>query len=136
MKASERLRVSTLRMLLADVKNEVLRRREELDEAGFVALVRKGIKQRQEAAEQFRAGGRAELAAKEEEEAALLAGYLPQQASEDEIRAAVAEFVGVQSLAGPAAIGAVMKAMLARFGAGADGATISRIAREILATPR
>ena len=90
MKASERLRVSTLRMLLADVKNEVLRRREELDEAGFVALVRKGIKQRQEAAEQFRAGGRAELAAKEEEEAALLAGYLPQQASEDEIRAAVA----------------------------------------------
>ena len=94
--------------------------------------MRKAIKQRGEAAEQFRAGGRPELADKEEREAAILEAYLPQQAGEAELRAAIAAFVAAEGLAGPKGIGPVMRAMLARFGAAADGATINRLAREIL----
>lgn len=136
MKARESERVGTLRMLLAEVKNERIAAGAEVDETRFAALVRKGIKQRHEAAEQFRKGGREESAAKEEREASLLETYLPQQASEEEIRAAVEAFASEQNLSGGAAMGAVMKEMMARFGARADGGTLSRITREVLAGSR
>lgn len=134
MKAGDKERLSTLRMLLADVKNERIRRGGEVDDAGFAALVRKGIKQRHESAEQFRRGGREADAAREEREAVTLGEYLPQQVGEDELRGAIEMLVAERDLAGPAAIGTVMKETMARFGPRADGATINRIAREILAT--
>ncbi|HEX9943445.1 MAG TPA: GatB/YqeY domain-containing protein [Thermoanaerobaculia bacterium] len=133
MKAGEKEKLSTLRLLLTDIKNERIRRGSEVDEAGFVSLVRKAIKQREDAASQYRSGGREELAAKEEAEIQVLNAYLPAQVDEGQIRAAVAELVASRGLSGPAAIGPVMKEMLARFGSSADGATINRIAREVLA---
>jgi len=132
LKAGEKEKLQTLRLLLAEIKNERIRRGGEVDEAGFVGLVRKAIKQREEAAAQYRAGQRQELAAKEESEAAILAGFLPAAADEGEIRAAVAALIAERGLSGPQAIGPVMKEMLARFGTSADGATINRIARELL----
>jgi uncharacterized protein YqeY len=133
MKAGEKERLSTLRMLLTEIKNERIRRGSEVDEAGFVSLVRKAIKQREESISQYRKGGREELAAKEEAEIKLLEPYLPAQVDEAQIRAAIAETVAAKGLSGPAAIGPIMKEMLARFGSSADGATINRIAREVLA---
>lgn len=135
LKAGEKERLGTLRMLLTEVKNERIRRGSELDEAGFVAILRRAVKQREEAATQYRAGGREELAAKEEREKAILSEYLPPQAGEEEIRAAVERLVAERGLSGPAAMGIVMKEMTARFGPAADGATINRIARETLAKP-
>ena len=135
MKAGEKERLSTLRMLLTEIKNEKIRRMGEVDEAGFVSLVRKAIKQREEAAAQYKAGGRPELEAKEESEAKMLAAYLPAQVDEGQIRAAIQEVVDARGLSGPAAIGPIMKEMLARFGSSADGSTINRIAREVLAKP-
>ncbi|HEY4590554.1 MAG TPA: GatB/YqeY domain-containing protein, partial [Thermoanaerobaculia bacterium] len=105
----------------------------EVDEAGFVSLVRKAIKQREESISQYRKGNREELAAKEEAEIKLLEPYLPAQVDEGQIRAAIEETVAAKGLSGPAAIGPIMKEMLARFGSSADGATINRIAREVLA---
>ncbi len=133
MKAGEKERLGTLRMLLTEIKNERIRRGSEVDEAGFVSLVRKAIKQREESVAQFRKGNREELAAKEESEKAILEGFLPAQVDEAQIRAAVEEMVAAGGLSGPAAIGPIMKEMLARFGSSADGATINRIAREALA---
>ena len=135
MKAGEKEKLSTLRMLLTEIKNERIRRGSEVDEAGFVSLVRKAIKQREEAATQFRAGNRQELAAKEESEIGILGNYLPAQVDEGQIRAAVEELVAARNLSGPAAIGPIMKELLARFGSSADGATINRLAREVLAKP-
>lgn len=132
MKAGEKNRLSTLRMLLTEIKNERIRRGSEVDEAGFVALVRKAIKMREEAAGQFRTGGREELATKEEGEAKILAAYLPAQVDEAQIRSAVEALISERGLSGPAAIGPVMKELLARFGSSADGATINRLAREVL----
>jgi len=135
MKAGEKEKLSTLRMLLSEIKNEKIRRIGEVDEAGFVSLVRKAIKQREEAAAQYKAGGRPELEAKEESEAKVLAAYLPAQVDEGQIRAAIQEVVAARGLSGPAAIGPIMKEMLARFGSSADGSTINRLAREVLAKP-
>lgn len=133
MKSGEKEKLSTLRMLLTEIKNERIRRGGDVDEAGFVSLVRKAIKQREEAATQYRNGGREELAAKEESEQKLLSSYLPAQVDEGQIRAAVEEIVAAKGLSGPAAMGPIMKEVLARFGSSADGATINRIAREVLA---
>ena len=132
LKAGEKERLSTLRLLLTEVNNERIRRGSEVDEEAFVAVVRRAVKKCQEAAESFRSGGREEQAAKEEREAAVLEGYLPKQASEDEIRAAVEEIAAAEDLSGPQAMGPLMKAALARLGAAADGKTVSRIAREVL----
>lgn len=133
MKAGDKEKLATLRMLLTEIKNERIRKGSEVDEDGFVSLVRKAIKQREEGAAGFHKGGRAEMAAKEESEAAFLAGFLPAQADEAQIRAAIQEVVTSRGLSGPAAIGPIMKEMLARFGSSADGAVINRVAREVLA---
>jgi uncharacterized protein YqeY len=135
LKAGEKEKLSTLRMLLGEIKNEKIRRMGEVDEAGFVSLVRKAIKQREEAAAQYKTGNRPELAAKEESEGRMLAEYLPTQVDEAQIRAAIREIVDARGLSGPAAIGPIMKEMLARFGSAADGSTINRLAREVLAKP-
>ena len=132
MKARDTQRLSTLRLLLGAVKNRRIEIGDELDEAEFLTIVQKAVKQRQDAAKQYRDGNREELAAKEEAEIEVLQSYLPEQASEEEIRAAVTAFVEGEGLSGPAAMGPTMKAMMAKFGGAADGQTISKIAREIL----
>ncbi|MEM1204495.1 MAG: GatB/YqeY domain-containing protein [Acidobacteriota bacterium] len=132
MRARDKDRLGTLRMLLTEIKNDQIKSGSELDEDGFLAVVRRLVKQRKDSATQYRDGGRQELAEKEEKEIEILSAYLPAQASEDDLRAAIREVVEAEGLAGPKGIGPVMRAMMARFGAAADGATINRLAREIL----
>lgn len=134
MKAGEKERVGTLRMLLTELKNERIRRGGEVDEAGFLTALRKGIKQREEAAEQFEKGKRPEQAAKERREAEILDAYLPAAPSEEEIRSAVGAYVAEHDLSGPQAMGRVMPAMIERFEGRADNAVVSRIAREVLSS--
>ena len=132
LRSGEKEKLSTLRLLLSEIKNERIRTAEEVDEETFLRLVRKGIKQRKDSAEQYRKGSRAELAEAEEREAEYLLAYLPAQASEAELRAAIEGFVEAEGLSGAGAIGPVMKAMVARFSGRSDGGTISRIAKEVL----
>lgn len=134
LKAGEKERLSTLRLLLNTIQNERIRTGEEVDEASFLKLVRKGIKQRQESSQQYRQGGRDELADKEDREGEILAAYLPPAVDEDELAAAIREYVAAAGLVGPQAMGQVMKEMLDRFSGRTDGGTINRLAREILST--
>ena len=133
LRARDNERLQTLRMLLAEIKNKTIELGRDVDRDEFAALVRKGIKQRHEAAEQFGKGARPELQAKELREAGILERYLPAQVSEDDLRQVIAELVAERGLQGPAGIGPVMKEMMKRFGGAADGAAINRIAREVLA---
>ncbi len=133
LKGGQRERLGTLRLLLSELKNEEIKKGADLDDAGFVAVLRRMVKQRQESVEQYRRGNRPELAAKEEAEIAILQAYLPQAASEDDIRIAARAVIAELGLSGPSAIGPAMKALLARFGGSADGSTINRIVREVLA---
>jgi len=132
LKAREKERLSTLRMLLNAIKNERIRTGQDVDDATFLKLVRKGIKQRQESSEQYRQGGRQELAEKEEREADILAVYLPPAVDEEELAAAIREYLAAAGLVGPQAMGSVMKEMLGRFSGRTDGGTINRLARDIL----
>ena len=132
LKERDSVRASTLRLLLTDVKNETIAGGGELSDEDFVKLVQRGIKRRNEAAEQYRAGARDELADKEEAEAKILEDYLPPQVDEGTLRQAIEELAAERQLSGPRAIGEVMKEIMTRFAGQADGSTVSRIAREIL----
>lgn len=132
MKAGDRERLPTLRLLLNDIQNETLRAGVEVDEAALQTILKRAVKQRREAAVEYRNGQREELAAKEEREAEILGEFLPRQASEEEIRAAIRELVATREISGMQGLGTVMKETLARFSGAADGATVNRLAREIL----
>jgi uncharacterized protein len=132
MKAQAKDRLSTLRMLLAAVKNEALEKGGDLDDNAFIAVVRRAVKMRRDSVEQYRTYNRIEAAEKEEAEIELLEVYLPTAPSDDEVRRAIAEVVAAEGLAGPKAMGAVMKVMKAKYGQNVDGATLNRLAKETL----
>lgn len=133
LKAGEKERVSTLRMLLNEIKNEQIRERQEIDEQGFSRLVRKSIKQREDSADQFEKGDREELAAKERREIEILSVYMSEEIGEDELRGAITQILADSGQSGPQAMGLVMREMMARFGGQADGKRINELVREQLA---
>ena len=132
LKAGDKIRLATLRLLLSAINNKAIELGRDVEEDELHRLVQTAIKQRQESARQYREAERSELADRELAESAILQELLPAQASEEEIRQAITEFLADADASGPAAIGAVMQAMMQRFAGSADGATVNRLVREIL----
>src|SRR5215510_3597738 len=91
MRSKDQLRLSVLRMMKSAVKNKEVDKMKPLDEAEVIAVLNTLIKQRKDSVDQFRKGGREELAQKEEAEIKIIQGYLPAAASDDEIRGAIQE---------------------------------------------
>ncbi len=126
MKAQDELKRSVLRMMKTALKHKQIELGKPLDDAAATAVFKTLVKQRHDSAEQFRQGGREELARKEEAEIALLSAYLPAAASEAEVDEAVAAALAETGAAGPRDMGKVMKAVMARLaGKNADGKLVS-----------
>jgi uncharacterized protein YqeY len=122
-------------MAKAAVRNREIDARGELEESEIVKVLQTLVKQREESALQFRKGQREELAAKEEAEIELLRAYLPAEASEAEIAAAVDAAIAETGAGGPKDLGRAMKAALAALKAGgrpADGKKVNQLVREKL----
>ncbi len=117
MKAQEALKLSVLRMMKAALKNKQVELGKPLDDPDAVAVLRSLVKQRHDSVEQFRKGGRDELADKEAAEIKIIEGYLPAAASEEEMDAAVAAAIAETGAAGPKDLGKAMKAAMARLAA-------------------
>jgi uncharacterized protein YqeY len=128
-RARDRERTGVLTMTLAEVKNREIELGGEAGDEEVLEALTRAIKRRREAAEQMRAGGRVELAEKEEREAELLTSYLPAQLSEAEVRALVREAIG----AGAESMGAVMGRVMPRLKGRFDGREANRLVREELA---
>lgn len=128
-RAQDKDALLVLGTLLAEIRNRELDSAAPLTDADIVDVVRKAIKRRRESQEMYRAGGRAELAAREADEAARLEVYLPPAVSEEELRAAVRAAIA----AGATQLGAVMGRVLPQFKGRADGSVISAIAKSELA---
>jgi uncharacterized protein len=127
--------LSTLRMLKSALHNEVIARvgkEAGLDEAGALAIFRRELKKRQEAAKLYEQGGRAELAAQEKSEAEIIARYLPAAPSPDDIKNTVARLKQELNLSGSQAMGQLTKAVMAHYKGAADGQTVSSAVREAL----
>ncbi len=133
MRAKEAERLGTIRMLLAAMKQKEVDERVELDDAMVVAIVDKLIKQRKDAAEQYTAGGRPDLADKEKSEITVLEAYLPQRMSAEEIKAAIAAIVAEVGAAGPGDMGKVMGAAKQQLAGKADMGQVSAAVKAALA---
>jgi len=135
MRAKDQLRLDVLRMMKSAVKLKEVEKMKALEEAEVLAVLNTLVKQRKDSIEQFRKGGREELAQKEEAEIKIIEEYLPAAASEEDIRRAVAEAVQETGAASIKDMGKVMKAALARLaGKSADGGRVSQLVKEKLSS--
>src|SRR5215207_11541337 len=127
MKAGERERVHALRLIV----NELQKAAKDGD-GDDVAVLQRERKRRLEAAEAYREGGRDDLAAGEEREADLIAGYMPEQVSDDELDAIVGDAVAESGATSPAEMGKVMALVMPQVKGRADGKRVSGAVKELL----
>lgn len=135
MKAQDALRTSALRMAKAALKNKEIDKRSPLDEAEAVKVLQGLVKQREDSIEQFQKANRPELAAKEQAEIDVLRRYLPEEASDQEVEAAVAKAVAETNASSPKDMGRVMKAALSALqasGKPVDGKRVNEAVRKRL----
>ena len=142
MRARDELRRNVLRSVLTAISTAEIARvnvkdasasRRELADAEVLDVLRKQAKQRRESAEEYRKGGRSDLADREEAEAAIITAYLPQELSRDEIVAEIRAVIAETGASGARDKGKVMPAAMARLRGRADGRTVNEVVTELLA---
>ena len=129
MKAGDRARSSALRMI-----QDVLQQDAKLGKGDEIAVLQRERKKRLEAAEAYAEAGRSEQAESERFEAELIAAYLPEQLSDDELDAMVAEAISETGAEGPKQMGRVMGLLKERVAGRADGKRVSAAVKEQLAS--
>ncbi len=124
----------TIRMVLTAITNEEVagKEKKELSDAEIITVLTREAKKRREAAEAFEAGGRADRAAAERAEGEVIAGYLPEQLSEDDVKKLISETIAAVGATGPADMGKVMGSLKAKVAGKADGALVSSLVKEAL----
>nr|WP_228259577.1 GatB/YqeY domain-containing protein [Siculibacillus lacustris] len=136
MKAGEKARLSTLRMIGAAIKDKDIAGRtggaEHISDAEIAELLAKLVKSREDSARLYDEGGRPELAAKEREEIAVIREFMPRQMDEAEAAAAIAALVGELGAAGPKDMGRVMAALKERFAGRMDFGKASGLVKAAL----
>ena len=136
MKAKEADRVGTLRLVNAAIKDKEIALRGEgkpaIDEQGVLDILQKMVKQRRDSIQAFEAGGRTDLAAKEQGEIDIISAFLPTQLSDAELATACAGVIGDLGAAGPKDMGKVMGALKERFAGQMDFTKASAKVKELL----
>jgi len=137
MKAKDKRRLSTLRLISAafkdrDIQNRGTGKDESLDEAGMLAILGKMVKQRRESAQTYKDGGRPELAEGELEEIAIIEEFMPKQMSAEDARAAVTEVVKEIGAEGLKDMGKAMAAVKEKYAGQMDMSKASAVVKELL----
>lgn len=136
MKARDSLKSSVLSFLRADMLNlATAKKKDKLDDAEIVTVIRKQIKQRQDSIEQFTQGGRLEMADKEKKELDLLKKYLPAELSAEEIKRLIEEVALAIGANGIKDMGRVMKELSIKLAGKADGKLVSELVKQRLSIP-
>jgi uncharacterized protein YqeY len=133
MKGGDKLRVSTLRLLSAALKNREIAKGAALEEAEALEVVAVATKQRRETIKFAREHGREDIAQQEEHELAILETYLPEQLSSEEVCQRIETVVQELGAISPQAIGLVMKVLMPTLKGQVDGSMVNRLVRERLA---
>jgi uncharacterized protein len=132
MRAKESARLSTVRLILAAIKQREVDERKELTDADVVAVIEKMIKQRRESITQYEQAARKDLADVEKFELQLLSGYLPQQMSDSEIQQEVSKAVAESGASGIKEMGKVMAVLKPRLAGKADMGKVSNLVKSKL----
>lgn len=125
-------RKTTLRLVLAAIKNAEIDKRGELEEGELLAVLSKQAKQRRESAAQFAEGGREDLVAQEDRELEIIEEYIPAQLSEKEIEARAREVIQEIGATTPSQMGDVMRVLMPQMKGRADGRLVNTIVTAIL----
>jgi uncharacterized protein len=133
MRSGDTLRRDVLRMAQSAAYNVEKREKRELTDDDYAAILAREVKTRRESVEAFRAGGREDLAAKEEAEIAILAEFLPQPLTEGELQALVDEGIAATGAASARDLGKVMGWLSPRTRGRADGKQLSALVAQALA---
>ncbi|WP_412477919.1 GatB/YqeY domain-containing protein [Azonexus sp. IMCC34839] len=133
MKAKEAAKLAAIRLLLAAIKQKEVDERVELDDAAVAAVIEKLVKQRKDSVTQYEAANRQDLADAEKAEIAILAAYLPEKMSSEEVAAAVAAAVAQTGAKGPADMGKLMGVLKPQLAGKADMAEVSKLVKAALA---
>ena len=132
MRAKDMARLSAIRLLLAAVKQREVDDKVEATDELVTSVIGKLVKQRRDSVVQYQNANRPELAEKEQFEIDVLSVYLPQQMSEDEIKAVIAQAVADAGVTGMAAMGKVMGAVKAKCAGRADMSKVSALVKAAL----
>ena len=134
MKAGEKDRVSTLRLVNAAIKSADIdaRPKDKISDADILSVLAKMVKQRRDSIEQFTAGGRQDLADKEAAEIKVIEVYMPKQMSEADAKAAITALIKEMGAAGPKDMGKVMGALKAKYAGQMDFGKASALTKELL----
>jgi uncharacterized protein YqeY len=132
MKAGDKPRVATLRLLLAGLKNEKIEAQRELTGEEFEAVLRRAVKQRRDSIEQYARGGRQDLVDSESRELAIIEEYLPKGMSDAEIEAALRDIIRAKGFSTSKDVGLAMKELMAAHRGRVDGKKAQEIARRLL----
>lgn len=133
LKTGQKERLTVLRGLKSDIKYKQIELGQAPSDVDVIGVLTTNAKRRRESIEQFRAGGREDLATKEEFELGIIAAYLPEQMSEDRLRQIIAETISETGADSPQKMGLVMKALMPKIKGQADGKLVSRLVTEMLA---
>ena len=134
LKARDGIRTSVLRLLLSEIKNAEIAQRKSLDDDAVLGVVGKEVKRYRESIEGFKKGNRNDLVAQEEAKVSVLAGYLPQQLSREEITTAARQTIKALGAVEEKDKGRIMSQLMSQFKGGADGRLVSEIVSELLAS--
>ena len=132
MKAGDRLKLSTLRMLVAAIKQKEIDTRSDLSDDDIISIIEKQMQQRLEAAEQYEAAGRNELFEKESQEAEILKAYLPEKMGEEELKEMIEKIISEMGEISMKEMGNVMSALKDQAGSKIDMKLASQMVREII----
>ena len=131
-RAKDKLRLSTIRMVRSEIKNQEIALRHELNDDEILKLLGTMVKQRKDSISQFKKGGREDLAAKEELELEILGVYLPEPMAATEIESIVKTVIAETGATGKKDMGKVMQAVMARLAGRADGKEVNRMVSSLI----
>jgi hypothetical protein len=132
LKSRDMVKLSTLRLLLAAIQNEEIRLRKELGAEEIQKVIATLSKQRSEAIELYRKGGRDDLAQKEEAELGILQAYLPQPLTEQEVQSLIRQSIAELGATGVQDLGKVMKQVMPKVSGRTDGKRVNELAKALL----
>ena len=134
MRARDNVRRSTIRLVMAAIKNAEIAQQTALDDPGILGVIAKEAKQRHESIEAFKQGNRPDLVAQEEAELAILQEYLPEAMTREEVIAEAKRVIAEVGAQGPRDKGKVMPQLIAKLKGRADGKEINAVVTELLGT--
>lgn len=132
MKANEKLRLSTIRMIRSSLKNKEIEMRRKLNDEEIIRVIQGMMRKNEESFEQFQAGGRTDLAEKEKMEMDILKSFLPQPLSQEEIVKLIDETIQETQASSLKDLGKVMKAVMPKLEGKADGKLLNQLVKDRL----